>query len=803
MAASTADSDSDTGHARGTNRTRRARAQRLGRGHRGGAPRSPRRAAPPPGTPRPTAEVSSSPSARARPGPLEVAQARGGVVQEVGEGARGQVDRGGGAGPPRPPGSSHSRPSSRRPVDVPERASATARRPACVDAGPASSAQASVARQVGVVRLQAGHSRAASGTVEPGGCGLGLRAPGAPGAAAAGRGPARRELGQPLRGVLPHRLLQPVPRAVRPGQRTRTGCCRPARPARRRAGSSGSAPAAAATIAEVRLAGHRPEAPRAACWAGLSSAWLQSTTPRIVRCRSGQVRRAGRQQPQLAVRAGRRIAAGSHQPAAGGGELDRQRQAVEPDADLGQRRSVRGVDDEVRTRTRRSGRRTPRTAAERSTCSGATSPGPAARGPGTGCSCSPRRRSGDRLVDQRPERGHPCAAGRPRRPPAPSTCSKLSRTSRAAPAAQRHRDATSTSGSSGALPTSRTAATAGSTCSGSARPRAARRRPHRGGRRPAAPATSTARLVLPVPPGPVRVTSAHVRPAQQSARPRRSRPRARRAGRGGSGSLTGEPRGPRRRGERRVLGEDPPLQVAQLRARDRRRTPRRAAARPRGRSPARRSGTRCGTGRASGDPRAARAEGAPATSGLELRDEPRVAAAGQLGLDPVLQRGDALVDEQPVELGAAKSWKANVRQRARPATAQRLGVAAAAAASWRLVGQLLACRRDQAPEAQDVDVVPGRRPAGSRGDGRRARGARPCRARGTAAAPTRRPGAWPCPPAADEPHTPAQTGRRRRPRRPSAAGRQRRRAAWAPRAARLRPSDLPPAGPAGGTPCAS
>ena len=211
------------------------------------------------------------------------------------------------------------------------------------------------------------------------------------------------------------------------------------------------------------------------------------------------------------------IAAGREEPDPRRGELDRERQAVEPADDLGDVRRVLGRQREVRAGRPAPARRTARTASDcherrpRSDAAGA-----AATSGGTGNSCSPEIRSGARLVTMTVSFGRRRSRSATTGAPA-TTCSKLSRTSSAVRSPEVLDDALDRASAAGAS---------------SAEGRGDRRRDEvrvgdRGERhepdavgeagRAARPRAASESRVLPVPPGPVSVSSR--RPVQQRRPP--------------------------------------------------------------------------------------------------------------------------------------------------------------------------------------------------------------------------------------------------------------------------------------------
>ena len=134
-----------------------------------------------------------------------------------------------------------------------------------------------------------------------------------------------------------------------------------------------------------------------ACSLGVSRSWLQAMALRIVRRRSGTSRRSPlRRANRLASLASRACGGRTFDPCRG--QLDRQGQAIQPDAELGDRRRVVLRQGEVgataRARWRNSAMASyPANSVSESACAGSGS----ASG-GTGNSCSPAMRNDSRLV---------------------------------------------------------------------------------------------------------------------------------------------------------------------------------------------------------------------------------------------------------------------------------------------------------------------------------------------------------------------------------------------------------------------
>ena len=265
-----------------------------------------------------------------------------------------------------------------------------------------------------------------------------------------------------------------------------------------------------------------------------------------------RARRAGR----TTSRSSRRVEAvedlgGGEDLDPGGGELDRQRQPVEPRADL------RDPLPRRRARARAAGRRRARGARTAPTA------GSAASGP-SASSCSAAIRSGARLVTTSFVSGEAASSGLSSRA-ASSTCSKLSTTTSASQAQHRLE-------------------LAGRRVRGvvEAAPSATNRAPS-GKSPPSRCASSSANRVLPIPPGPVSVSSRTSGRQQRdrglevlvAAEQRRRRRRQRRAPARGAA---------RRRAsglERRVVARGSAPRAAAARGRGPARAPRRARARAR------------------------------------------------------------------------------------------------------------------------------------------------------------------------------------------------------------------------------
>ena len=251
------------------------------------------------------------------------------------------------------------------------------------------------------------------------------------------------------------------------------------------------------------------------------------------------------------------------QLAARGGELDRERQPVEPPADLRDvprtllcraRRRDRRHAHARRRGERRRWRRAPRTSASRR--------GSAARSGGTGYSCSPRRRSGARLVASTASRGA-AASSSATSGAAWSSCSKLSSSEQDAPVAQVLRERIG----GGRSPSSTSSASRSSSASSAGSATGARSTKTAPSRSSAASssATASASRVLPVPPGPVSVTrrtssrrSSAVTAAISSRRPT--------SGVGGVGRRRAPARACSGAAERRIVAEDAALELLQRRA---------------------------------------------------------------------------------------------------------------------------------------------------------------------------------------------------------------------------------------------
>ncbi len=120
-----------------------------------------------------------------------------------------------------------------------------------------------------------------------------------------------------------------------------------------------------------------------------SRSWLQSMAPRSVCWRAGRLLRAAGQQAELVSQA-REDGLRGQQPDARRRQLDGQRQAIQPHADLGNGRGVRGIHREARAaRPWRARRRGPPTRTARASSRSGRCCGSGSASGGTGYSCSP------------------------------------------------------------------------------------------------------------------------------------------------------------------------------------------------------------------------------------------------------------------------------------------------------------------------------------------------------------------------------------------------------------------------------
>ncbi len=215
-------------------------------------------------------------------------------------------------------------------------------------------------------------------------------------------------------------------------------------------------------------------------------------------------RPAGQQrQPALQPRQQRRR---REDGAARGGQLDRQRQPVQADADGGDARGVVVSEGEVGPRRPRSGtEEADRRRSRRPPPPTATRPGSGTASGGTGNWCSPETRTTARLVASTVNRGQ-AASSAATTGAAAVTCSKLSSRRRAARCA-RKAARRSGSGRSPASCTPSAAAIAAGTSAGSASGARPTNHTPSVNASPTSDATANARRVLPTPPGPVKVTS--------------------------------------------------------------------------------------------------------------------------------------------------------------------------------------------------------------------------------------------------------------------------------------------------------
>ncbi len=438
--------------------------------------------------------------------------------------------------------------------------------------------------------------------------------PGRAGTPRAGPAPLRprrtRPAGRP-RTPAPSRAGGSAPRRHRP---RRPATCRPAWPAASSTSASGSS-SSSAQMLSISSSRTGPAKTASRCSrrrSGFSSrSQLHSTTASRVRWRGSAVRLPPvSSRNRSSSRAGDLL--GRHRPQPRGGQLDGQRQAVQPPADGDDGADGVGVDDEARAAPRWPGRRAAARRRRSGPASGVGTERRQAPAAAAGTAVSPVMPSGSRLVASSRTPGQAASTWSASSATAAIRCSQLSRTiSSSAPARRLDQAVEGTR----RLGRRRGCRPARSSSRRSRRPRAdstacgqVERVVHRGQLDQPDPAgqsrssrcpVSRASRVLPAPPGPTRVTSRGS--GAGPSHPLRPRPRGRRSWSGRSAGCRAGPAsapesvGPAAGSSAGVLAQHREVDLLQRRARGRRRARRRAGAgsgrTPRARRPAARRRT--------------------------------------------------------------------------------------------------------------------------------------------------------------------------------------------------------------------